>query len=527
MQHDFPSHLDELVHRTRGAFGTAQHIAKAQTLLRYFKPFLGLEQCANAVSAMRSPSVAHLKFNLGLLTSRFRAHHPLKACTQCISNDRQETGWSYWHIQHQYPGVRVCPKHGTILFESTLKSGGVSRFDWVLPSALHTAVFPVTPSESAQKKWLSLSETIISLVDTDEAPGWLAIDHLQRVLLREIRLRGWSTHTGQLRIKQIAQDFVPYAANFIGMSELSALPRSVADAEIQIGRLLRPMRTGTHPLRFLTLIDWLFPSASSFRAALADMSADHDASISDKPGILKQPANEANPAKDELIRRIITGEALSTVARDIGVAITTASAWAAQVGIATNRRPSVLKTDVYDALILDLKRGTDKQVAAQNHAVSISTVNRILRTTVGLQSRWTNARFEAAREKHRADWLGGLQLHRTHGVKFLRALLSSGYAWLYRNDRAWLQEQHPSRVSRQSVGPRIHWDSRDHELKLAAQKAILLLAKRRPRRIIRLSEILQLVPDLKAKQNQLDRLPLTSKVLKEAIGDRRGRRDNG
>ena len=415
-----------------------------------------------------------------------------------------------------------------MLFESTLKSNGVSRFDWVLPSALGAAVFPVTPSESAKKKWLSLSETIVSLVDTDEAPGWLSIEHLQRVLLREIRLRGWSTNTGQLRIKQIAQDFVQHAADFNGIPELNALPRSVADGEIQIGRLLRPLRTGTHPLRFLTLIDWLFESASSFRAALADTSADHDASISESQGTLLQTANEAHPIREELLLRVIAGEALSTVARDIGVAVTTASAWAAQVGIATNRRPSVLKADVYDALVHDLEMGTDKHAAAQSHAVSVSTVNRILRTTVGLQSRWKNVRFEAAKEKHRADWLGGLKLHRTHGVKFLRALQSSGYAWLYRNDRAWLQEQHPGRVSKQSVGPRIHWDSRDHELKLAAQKAILLLSKRRPKRIIRLSQILQLVPDLKAKQNQLDRLPLTSKVLKAAIGSRRGKScDNG
>lgn len=78
-----------------------------------------------------------LKYQLGMLTSRFRANHPLKACPQCMRDDSSLYGSPYWHLTHQLPGVWVCPSHGHILLTCDAKSTGIGRFIWVLPTSDH------------------------------------------------------------------------------------------------------------------------------------------------------------------------------------------------------------------------------------------------------------------------------------------------------------------------------------------------------------------------------------------------------
>lgn len=86
-QHDFPSRLDAFVERVEGVHGDAEHIARKRTLLKFYAPFNRPSAIEDAVASMRSTSVAHLKYKLGILTSRFRAHHPLKACPACMAAD--------------------------------------------------------------------------------------------------------------------------------------------------------------------------------------------------------------------------------------------------------------------------------------------------------------------------------------------------------------------------------------------------------------------------------------------------------
>lgn len=133
-QHDLPSHLDRFAAVTAERLGSARTIAEERTLLRYYRPFIASADHENAIAAVRSTSVAHLKYRLGLLTSRFRANHPLKACRKCLRSDVMDHGWPYWHLEHQSPGVWFCLAHDELLDECIVKSNGVERFQWVLPA---------------------------------------------------------------------------------------------------------------------------------------------------------------------------------------------------------------------------------------------------------------------------------------------------------------------------------------------------------------------------------------------------------
>ncbi|MBK6004843.1 hypothetical protein JJB11_01960 [Ramlibacter ginsenosidimutans] len=134
-----PNRIAFLADETKGLIGTASDIIFGHTLLGFFKSFLNPEALDNSLACMCGENIRHVKYKMGLLTSRFGANHPLKCCPTCIGQDVRSTGWPYRHLAHQAPGVWFCAKHGDRLRCSLLKSTGVQRFDWVLPDTRYLA----------------------------------------------------------------------------------------------------------------------------------------------------------------------------------------------------------------------------------------------------------------------------------------------------------------------------------------------------------------------------------------------------
>lgn len=516
-QHDFPSGLDAFALRTEGQLGSAVEIARDRTMLRFYRPFLDPQDVGGAVGAMCGPTVAHLKFGLGLLTSRFRAHHPLKGCATCMRHDVDTEGWAYWHLQQQFPGVWVCPVHGEPLLESTVKSTGVERFLWHLPVAGRLSAAAGLSAAAPLKALTRLAGLIGTLVERDAPDGWLSAPLVQATLRRQLATRGLVTPAGNIRLREAGGEYLEHCRSLRSLGELSSLPASLEESKVQIGRLMRPLRSGTHPLRSLVAIDWLFRDCEEFIAMHVGPPSQVDvqsqvATRSRTP----TPAAE-DPRKARLLDMLAAGESATAAARSIGIDVATAMAWAAAAGVAVGRRPKVLTQEVRQSLIRDLKAGLDKLDAAGRHGVSVETVTRVLRTEIGLRAAWTAARTSLALNAARESWLALAQ--QPLGVKLMRASNPAAYAWLYRNDRQWLREHTPSgrTGAAEARSSSVRWDERDESLSLAVRRALVRLSERRPAAPLRLWQIYQAVPELKPKLGSLDRLPITRRVLESAL----------
>lgn len=520
-QHDFPSGLDAFALRTEGQLGSAIEIARDRTMLRFYRPFLGTADIDHAALAMRGLAVAHLKFRLGLLTSRFRANHPLKACVACMHADLAEHGWVYWHLVHQFPGVWMCPVHGTPLRISQVKSTGVERFLWSRPAEGHL-VDPWPASDGAQRSALMrLSQLTLALVESDRADGWLGVDAVQTTLRARLRERGWLTATGNARLALAAADYLQHCLKLRLPSELASLPSTVEEAQTQIGRLIRTLRSGVHPIRLLVAIDWLFSKADDFLALHAGASdADPDRPSNKITASASQPTSEL-ARRARLAELMRSGTSATAAAKEIGIDVSTAMAWAAAEGVQVPRRPKFLNAEVRASLLHCLRKGMDKADAAGRHSISLETVTRLLHTEIGLHSAWKAARAAAAQRRARGAWQKLLCDHPALGVKLLRAMDPASYAWLYRNDREWLTDNAPAKVASHS-NPRqstVRWDERDLSLSAEVEKAVERLS--RPGRPLQLWKIYQAVPELKPKLAVLRRLPLTQQVIERAVGRRR------
>jgi hypothetical protein len=213
-QHDLPTRLTHFVSATGGVLGDARTIIHRHTILPFFLHFIGEEKAENAICTLEGRSLGGLKFQLGLVTSRFRANHPLKACPVCMQHDHGIHGTPYWHRDHQYPGVWICPTHGVPLLMSTVKSSGVGRFLWYLP---HKSLLSTAFAQSAETS----SRVIDALAAFAQLPLSLAglppemqiqPKALQQVLMSELKQRDLATRTNRLRLSRICYRYFDAAA---------------------------------------------------------------------------------------------------------------------------------------------------------------------------------------------------------------------------------------------------------------------------------------------------------------------------
>lgn len=518
-QHDLPGWLGEFERRTQGQLGAATVIARNRTSLAFYSRFLNEHIEQRIVEEICRGEVRHLKYRLGLLTSRFRAHHPLKACSVCMVEDRERDGWAYWHVNHQHPGVWTCSAHGDLLLESILKSTGVQRFGWCLPKLdqLRVVIEPARFSRKSNSTSIERFARLIESMVVDTANGRIDQGRLHVLYQSRLRERGLM-RSGRFLWSDINQEFLAHIADLRAIPEMRAFGAMPREIEGQLGRLLRPPRSGMHPLWHLVLIDWLFDDYQDFAHCWKALSGRCDAEevVDQSPD---ETQSETDPRRAKLLD-LIHGQSVSmrAAANVVGVDTATAMAWAASAGIEIRRRAKVLTSERRNRLEMSLRDGSDKVDAAKAAGVSVATVTRTLLTTPGLHERWQEVRERRMRSSHRQIWRRLCVRHAGAGTKILRGMSPATYAWLYRNDRDWLREHTPGRQSTASRGISSSvWRERDTRLHHAIQEAALLLARGKGCKRIHLWMLYQAVPDLRPMLSRLNQLPLTKRCIEQAL----------
>lgn len=531
--HDFPSRIDEFVWRTQGEMGSADSIISKHTLLPYYLPFRTIDDTRNAVAAMRGDGIGSLKYQLGILTSRFRAHHPLKACLRCMADDRIRFATTYWHLSHQYPGVWICREHELLLLESTVKANGVGRFLWHLPHEIALVrPYPAIDDDSIdprlRTRLVHLENAAIALARLP-ANFYFDTERLLALYLDSLQERGLRFVKGRIRLTEAAKQYHDFVSPCRLIPELSAFPGTVSESSSQMGRLLRLPRAGVHPLRHLLMILWLFETWDGFWDVYTNGPyPDTDTLNLFRNLLAPTRIPDCSTAQQERFVKLIKEEKFSVTkaASIVGVDTCTGIAWAAKAGIRTPRRSKALTPRVLSQIVRDLREGREKSWVALRRQVTTQCVTRILRSEVGLRQVWVDSLQARRRIQARDAWLRAAANGGSLGAKAIRLLTPAAYAWLYRNDRAWLKEHIDSLGSTpRSNHPSVDWDRRDRELAQAVSKTLLVLNQRMPGMRLSLNDLHRYLPELRAKLDKLEQLPFTKKALELGLGRRRRRRD--
>ena len=504
-QHDLPCGLAALAVRTRGLLGETAGLIYERTLLPFYLPLRTPQVQAIAVAALSGSRLGHLKFRLGMLTSRFGAHHPLKTCPACLAT-MVERGVPHWRLDHQWPGLWVCPEHGEWLQATRIKVHGIERFQWKLPDEVpltSAPSMPVTPAcralAAAVAGWCRL-------------PAGFSFDLTRLAATYRRRVAtAMGSHGGSLSLAAAIAGYATWSRGLaVGIAELAPLVVRNASDAASLLRILRAPRGPGHPLRHLAVIAWLFRSWDEFLAAYRDEGAGLDGV--EHPSIARPSRCNAQSTVCTLMQ---SGLSASAAARRVDVAVATAQRWAAKAGFAVRRRPKVLKAVLRRRIKALLAKGTAHQAAALACGVSLATVRRVLEDTPGLHARWQAQVAKARRAHARRTWLRARTRAPGASRKQLRVRAPTAYAWLYRNDRVWLSAHLPKTLARKrdEAQLRLDWSARDAELYVAVTRAARALRKDGAKPPYALWRMCEQLPGLHPKLRVMARLPRTRDLL--------------
>jgi len=529
LSHDFPARVSHFVKQTHGLLGNQKQIILERTILPFYFPFRHPRSAANAIAAAQIGDQGKLKACLGILASRFGAAHPLKACPICMAEDQKKYQVSYWHREHQWPGAWVCQKHSVLLNYALYKVNGKGRFQWCLPCDTDFGkAISTTDFEIARLTMVRLTECACALGNLPSSfnfdPEVLALTYQQRLM--EI---GCLTAKGRIISGALENSLALVCTPLSRLYSFKSLEGKETSLLSQFTRLVREPRGTPHPIKHFVLILTLFENWHSFisKYDYYKNRNNHVESVICTGPFTKTKDASQNTQKISLIDAVKDGMSATTAAALHGVAVSTAMAWLAEFGIITPRRPKLLVPSVRAQVIELLKKGTSKENASAVANVSIQTITLLLRTEPGLRSAWNETKFSHAQRSARSAWSRTAHELGSTTAKQLRQLQPSIFAWLYRNDRAWLQEfsTELSKAPR-SNNSTIRWDERDRDLSQAVRIAAYAIHRTQPNQKIRLAALCDEIPQLKSRLSNLNQLPLTKSAIAEATKSRRKIRSN-
>lgn len=523
--HDIPIRLDEFSQRTGCMFGDSQTIILERTILPFFLRFTSPHLVEESIAIARSSSLGNLKSRLGLAASRFGALHPLRACPDCMQEDKERHHVSYWHRDHQWPGTWMCLKHRMPLLRAVGKTSTHGRFHWYLPE--HMTLTPPgtsTALESATTFLIKVAECAVALGrgTGHERLEPKRVQQAYRSRLVELQLLRGAHQIDAKNLQAVLAPSLLRLSPIFGFDALAADPAALTS---QFLRLLRSTRSTGHSLRHVLLIASIFDSWADFlgayRLAKPEDTPANSCEPMDTPG--HSPISATQQQHQIVLERFQEGVSVSSAASSAGVAVATAMAWLAASGISHRRRPKALTPDQRQLAISRLKRGASKQAVASAIGMSIQTITLLLRTEPGLQDAWHAAQFKKAQRIARTRWERTARRLPSASPKMLREAQPAVFAWLYRNDRAWLMSfaqtlpRHP-----RADYVRIRWDIRDAQLAQSVRQVAAVYAETHDLKRPRLSHLCDAIEALRRRLGSLDRLPLTREAIRQVVQGRFG-----
>lgn len=525
-QHDLPRRLDQFVQRIDGVLGTAESIIQERTLYPFYQPFRSVDEDSELQARMRGDCVGAIKVSLGLITSRFRANHPLKACPQCLLEDQQFRGFRLWRTAHQFPGVWWCLNHDVALQESAVKSNGVDLNGWMLPATNRLLPPYTVPSMATASAICSIRLLAKACVDIGAMAPDFRVNYARTrsAYRRALWARGWLTRHDWVDWPRACQSYVEFVAPLRAVPELSALAANTTEARRQLSNLFGPFRDRSHPLRHLSVICWLFGTVAAFRCI-------HDAIDSDslewsQPLAVGNDAMPGTPKHSAEKRSSATGEqrgmatSLAALNRVVSHAV---SKPASEIDRPNPTYPKKLSNEDRQDAIERLRCGEPIAAVAKSSGRSRKTIDNLRRTVPGLYQAWKDATYAAAFSRARQQWIAAMEASPTSSIDATRLTARWAFGWLYRNERGWLNLH--CQMLRSKPGKKrapFLWNERDSALASQLEAAISGLRLKNGTARVTLQQLCLAVPELRPKLAALERMPRCRRLIAITTGRRNG-----
>ena len=479
----------------------ARAIAVSATLLPYFT-FFG---CRNTAASLANYMInlGSPKASAGLLASTFGASDSLKYCPICISDDRSRFGIAYWHRTHQLPEVVLCLKHGTILIKALNSTDHLHRHALMLPPFETEVIWPSNPNSTIARMQLRFANHSASLLELDQHR--VNSNALQLTYQSKLIETGLARRSGRVNQVALRTEMSQFHNDYEFLPHGERLRADPGVACLWLERIVRKPRTRQHPVLHLLLVDFLFGSPEKLMQHL-------------RMPLKKKSQKAPNLGDDENERiRILIGShglSLRAAAIKLGRSVNFVRVRAMALSVRFSQKPHRISKDVEIQIFDALMSGMSVSEAATETKVSAVSVYRIVQANPKLRAHIENRRLDTDRSKRRERFTKICSLH-DGGVKNILKASPTDYAWLRRNDRAWLMK-FARQLQRPHCKPcaRVDWADRDATLMSNLQFVVkqLLAKEEKPVRIT-LSEVGRQTNSISLLHSKLHKLPKTKEYL--------------
>lgn len=269
---DLPNYLDYLLTvLPPGNEMTLNRLLTEHTLFPFYQPFVPVERAEKLKEVMRGQNQERQGpyTYLGLRTWIVKLPQFFRFCPECVKADRIQYGQTYWHRVHHVPGVHICPRHGSILQDSSIP------VYYRPPSHLHISAEQSLTHINSVPEHFPFS-TYKILRELAEDAYWLlthphhqvtvaSFRHRFKLLLTDHKL---VTQAGKIRSSAFLAAFwnhySPELLQFLGCplehDNHTAWPRQTVTVQWL-----------KHPLQYLLIIRWLGLSIEEFFALPAEI----------------------------------------------------------------------------------------------------------------------------------------------------------------------------------------------------------------------------------------------------------------
>lgn len=461
---DLPGHLDDAQQRIGAVagFDSVLSLVDRSTLFPFYRFFMSPERWERILPMARGANGGGLKTAMGIVANGFGASIVLRSCLICNRETWTRCGTVVWHSMHQLPGVVVCPIHGCTLVTHFHQSRLSHRHE------LHPCPAGGNPTKIA-KSWMPMLGRYAQLAHA-------VLNHVGRVpslAARQVAYynalvdRGWVRGEQQVCWRPLGLALQKRFHRFAPFEFHQRLQAGSGDCPSWVRSALSPRERFVHPVCHLLLIDLLFESLDSFLDAC-------DA----KPACTALPDSQnAEPDTGGLDALMDGTISCREAASRLALSVTTVVKRRRALGMGISERRKTL----HPKLIAEVKKALmlGRRIAdiASRFGISSVSVSRVLAESAEIVAHRDRKRETLARTEHRGRWAAAMKSQPGVGVKALRKVAGASYAWLYRNDRVWLQKNIPERSENRISSDRIDWASRDAVLTSKVAGAIRRLSE--------------------------------------------------
>lgn len=245
---------------TGAAYGDFDKLCKANTILPIFNKF-GLIQGQSFQKSNDKKYKVLSNFRLELATVSNSSPHIWKWCPECLCEEYENFGTTYWHRNHQLPGVYVCTKHLCSLLEVSIPFR-MRQKTFFNPDTIPDLF--IRKLSCPTKDGLELAIRLASFIEECNLDASVPFSNaiVNQVLLDGLQIHGLVNKNKILKKDAFISAFNSHLKPLVDIEEISQLV-SANKQSLQLNRALSSLNPSSITLK-LVIAHWMFGSSKLF-----------------------------------------------------------------------------------------------------------------------------------------------------------------------------------------------------------------------------------------------------------------------